>query len=126
MGKRFKKDLEEHQDVRVAATSRIWGIAVGMLAICIPLSAVTKSGPILPLATLTVAAVGTAAVWRSDDKKSKSNSLPEQKVELLEQRIANLETIVSSEDFDLRMKIKQLELSDRAERNSQGHRQPDN
>jgi hypothetical protein len=126
MGKRFKKDLEEHQDVRVAATSRIWGIAVGMLAICIPLSAVTKSGPILPLATLTVAAVGTAAVWRSDDKKSKSNSLPEQKVELLEQRIANLETIVSSEDFDLRMKIKQLEVSDRAERNSQGHRQPDN
>lgn len=126
MGKRFKKDLEEHQDVRVAATSRIWGIAVGMLAICIPLSAVTKSGPILPLATLTGAAVGTAAVWRSDDKKSKSSSLPQQKVELLEQRIANLETIVSSEDFDLRMKIKQLELSDRAERNSQGHRQPDN
>lgn len=126
MGKRFKKDLEEHQDVRVAATSRIWGIAVGMLAICIPLSAVTKSGPILPLATLTGAAVGTAAVWRSDDKKSKSNSLPQQKVELLEQRIANLETIVSSEDFDLRMKIKQLELSDRADRNSQGHRQPDN
>ena len=126
MGKRFKKYLEEHQDVRVAATSRIWGIAVGMVAICIPLSAVTKSGPILPLATLTGAAVGTAAVWRSDDKKSKSNSLPQQKVELLEQRIANLETIVSSEDFDLRMKIKQLELSDRAERNSQGHRQPDN
>ncbi|BAY45165.1 hypothetical protein SAMD00079811_27670 [Scytonema sp. HK-05] len=126
MGKKFKKDLEEHQDVRVAATSRIWGIAVGMLAICIPLSAVTKSGPILPLATLTGAAVGTAAVWRSDDKKSKSNSLPQQKVELLEQRIANLETIVSSEDFDLRMKIKQLELSDRAERNSQGHRQLDN
>ena len=126
MGKKFKKDLEEHQDVRVAATSRIWGIAVGMLAICIPLSAVTKSGPILPLATLTGAAVGTAAVWRSDDKKSKSSSLPQQKVELLEQRIANLETIVSSEDFDLRMKIKQLELSDRAERNSQGHRLPDN
>jgi len=126
MGKRFKKDLEEHQDVRVAATSRIWGIAVGMLAICIPLSAVTKSGPILPLATLTGAAVGTAAVWRSDDKKSKSNSLPQQKVELLEQRIANLERIVSSEDFDFRMKIKQLEVSDRADRNSQGHRQADN
>ncbi|WP_414585884.1 hypothetical protein [Scytonema sp. PCC 10023] len=135
MGKKLKKDLEEHQDVRVAATSRIWGIAVGMLAICIPLSVVTRSGPILPLATLTGAAVGTAAVWRSDDKKSKSSSLPQQKVELLEQRIANLETIVSSEDFDLRMKIKQLELSDcprgsgkanRTERNSQGHRLPDN
>ncbi|ARV62111.1 hypothetical protein BZZ01_28885 [Nostocales cyanobacterium HT-58-2] len=113
MAKRAKKNLEEYEDVRVAATSRIWGIAVGMLAICIPLSAVTRSGPLLPLATIAGAAVGTAAVWRSDDKKSKTHSLAQQKVELLEQRIANLETIVSSDDFDLRMKIKQLESSDR-------------
>lgn len=113
MAKKYKEDLEEHKDVRVAATSRIWGLAVGMLAICIPLSAVTRSGPILPLAAITGAAVGTVAVWRSDDKKSKSNSLPQQKVELLEQRIANLETIVSRDDFDLLMKIKQLESRER-------------
>jgi hypothetical protein len=113
MGKRFKKELEENQDVRVAATSRIWGISVAMLAICIPLSAVTRSGPILPLAAITGAAAGTVAVWRSDDKKSKNNYLPQEKVELLEQRIANLETIVSSDDFDLLMKIKQLKSSDR-------------
>ena len=113
MAKKFKKDPEEHQDVRVAATSRIWGITVAMLAICIPLSAVTRSGPIIPLATITGAAVGTAAVWRSDDKKSKNNYLPQHKVELLEQRIANLETIVSSDDFDLQMKIQKLESSDR-------------
>ncbi|KAB8317413.1 hypothetical protein SD81_019115 [Tolypothrix campylonemoides VB511288] len=113
MGKKLKKDLEEYKDVRVATTSRIWGIAVGMLAICIPLSAVTKSGAIIPLATITGAAVGTAAVWRSDDKKSKSNYLAQQKIEILEQRIADLETIVSSDDFDLQMKLKQLEQGDR-------------
>ena len=112
MGKRFKKDLEEYKDVRVAATSRIWGLTVAMLAICIPLSAVTRSGPILPLAAITGAAVSTTAVWRSDDKKSSNNLLPQQKVELLEQRIANLETIVSSDDFDLQMKIKQLEANE--------------
>jgi uncharacterized protein YcgI (DUF1989 family) len=112
MSKRSKKDLEQYEDVRVAATSRIWGISVGILAICIPLSAVTRSGAVLPIATIAGAAVGTVAVWRSDDKKHQTNSLPSQKVELLEQRIANLETIVSSEDFDLKMKMKQLESWD--------------
>ncbi len=112
MAKRLEKDLEQYQDVRVAATSRIWGIAVGMLAICIPLSAASKSGPIIPLATLTSAAVGTIAVWRSDEKKSKNKYLQQHQVELLEQRIANLETIISSDDLDLRTKIKQLESID--------------
>ena len=112
MGKRLEKDLEQHHDVRVAATSRIWGLTVGILAICIPLSAVTRSGPIIPLATITGAAVGTVAVWRSDDKKSKGY-LQQQQVELLEQRIANLETIASSDDVDLLRKIKQLESKNR-------------
>ncbi|MEC4817222.1 MAG: hypothetical protein SAK29_28725 [Scytonema sp. PMC 1069.18] len=112
MSKRAKKDLEKSEDVRVAATTRIWGISVGILAICIPLSAVTRSGPILPIATIAGATVGTVAVWRSEHKKYQTNALPLQTVELLEQRIANLETIVSSEDFDLKMKIKQLESRD--------------
>ncbi|AFY49313.1 hypothetical protein Nos7524_3521 [Nostoc sp. PCC 7524] len=99
-------------DLRVAATTRIWGITVGILAICIPLSAVTRSGPILPLAALGGAAAGTFAVWRSDDQKAPSPYLSGQKVELLEQRIANLETIISSDEFDLHRKIKQLESSD--------------
>ncbi|MFH7024533.1 MAG: hypothetical protein ACHBN1_03830 [Heteroscytonema crispum UTEX LB 1556] len=117
MGKSSKKDLEKSEDVRVAATSRIWGLTVGILAICIPLSDVTRSGPILPLAAIGGAAAGTVAVWRSDDKKSKGGYLQPQQVELLEQRIADLETIVSSDDFDLRMKIKQLESNQKASRN---------
>ncbi|GAB1538274.1 hypothetical protein NUACC21_09320 [Scytonema sp. NUACC21] len=113
MAKKSEQNLEQYQDVRVVATTRIWGIAMGMMAICIPLTAITRTA-ILPLATITGAAVGTVVVWRSDNKKSKNNSyISQQQIELLEQRMANLETIVSSEDFDLRMKIKQLESGDR-------------
>ena len=84
-----------------------------MLVVCIPLTGITRS-TILPLATIAGAAVGTVAVWRSDDRKSrKNNYLPQDRVELLEQRIANLETIITRDDFDLRMKIKQVESRDR-------------
>jgi hypothetical protein len=87
-------------------------MTVGLFVICIPLSAVTRSGPILPLAAIAGAAFSTAAVWRNDDKKSPSHSFPAQRIERLEQRIANLETIVSSDELDLHTKIQKLAAHD--------------
>ncbi|MEH1910269.1 MAG: hypothetical protein V7K95_21850 [Nostoc sp.] len=52
------------------------------------------------------------SIWRSDERKSKTNYLQQQQIELLEQRLANLETIVSSDDLNLQMKIKQIEARD--------------
>ncbi|BAY25804.1 hypothetical protein NIES2100_56120 [Calothrix sp. NIES-2100] len=113
MAKESQNSHESSHDVRVAATSKIWGTTVGILALCIPLSAVTRSGAILPLAAIGGAAAGTVAVWRPDDKKSQPKYLQQQQIELLETRIANLETIISSNDFDLQMKFKNLEASER-------------
>lgn len=112
MIKRSQNSLEDFPDVRVATTAKIWGITVGILALCIPLSLVTRSGPILPLAAIGGATAGTVAMWRSDDKKSLINEKQQQQIDLLEQRIANLETIVSSNDFDLHTKIQQLNTND--------------
>lgn len=118
MAKRAEKNLEHYQDARVAATTRIWGISVAMLVVCIPLTGITRS-TILPLATIAGAAVGTVAVWRSDERKfRKNNYLPQDKVELLEQRIADLETIVSSDEIDLQRKIKQLDFRDGRDKRS--------
>lgn len=103
---------KSERDIRVAATSKIWGIATGMLALCIPLSTFTRSGPILPLAVISGAAVGTVAVWRSSDNKSKTNPLLTNSIKELEQRVANLEIICSSQELDLLNKIKQLESKD--------------
>lgn len=104
------KKLEQSKDIRLAATTRIWGCTVGILAICVPLSIPLRSS-LIPLAALTGATVGTVAVWRSGDKKSKGYNLAPQQVELLEQRIRDLEAIVSSEDYDLKARLKQLESS---------------
>ena len=111
MAKKSEKNFHQPEDIRVTATTKIWGLTVGILAICVPLSAVTRSGAIIPLAAIAGAGVGTVAVWRSDAKKYQNQVLSPQQVEL-EQRIADLETIVSGDDFDLRMKIKRLHANE--------------
>jgi hypothetical protein len=102
-------------DVRVNITTKIWGLATVMLAICIPLSAVTNTGAILPLAVIAGATVSTVSVWRSHQQTSQNSIMLEPaKLRALEERIANLETIVSSPELDLPPKIKRLEVSDGA------------
>ncbi|MEM6399998.1 MAG: hypothetical protein AAF757_07145 [Cyanobacteria bacterium P01_D01_bin.116] len=81
-----------HKTGRVAATSVIWGVSAGMLAICIPLVIVTKTGAILPLAAIVGAAIATFAVWSGENQNSQ--------VKQLEERIAFLETMVTTEDSD--------------------------
>ncbi|BAZ09679.1 hypothetical protein NIES4071_14890 [Calothrix sp. NIES-4071] len=100
------KKSEQSKDIRLAATTRIWGCTVVILAISVPLSIPLRNS-LIPLAALAGATVGTVAVWR-DDRKSKGYMAPQQ-VELLEQRIRDLEAIVSSEDYDLKARLKQLE-----------------
>ncbi|HEY9653685.1 MAG TPA: hypothetical protein V6C95_23690 [Coleofasciculaceae cyanobacterium] len=108
----FEHNSDLSKDVRVGLTAKIWGMATGMLAICIPLSAATRSGPIIPIAVISGATVGTVAIWRSSDKKSPEKVLSSNQLELLEERIANLETIVGHEDLDLRLRLKSMESSD--------------
>lgn len=103
---------KSERNIRVAATSKIWSFATGMLALCIPLAAVTKSGAILPIAVLSGAAVGTVAVWRSSDNQSRNSLLSTNSIKILEQRVANLETICNNQELDLQRKIEQLEAKD--------------
>ena len=117
MGKKREKnrELSSGKDIKVITTKKIWEMTVGILAICIPLAAVTKSGPILPLAAIAGATLSTVAVWRAEEKKSTSPDVLSQQLEILQQRLANLETIVSSEEFDLNNKIKNLEITDQTQ-----------
>ncbi|MBW4649424.1 MAG: hypothetical protein KME06_12170 [Kastovskya adunca ATA6-11-RM4] len=103
----------DREDIRVSATSKIWAFATGMLAICIPLADETDSGPLLPLAVISGAAIATSAVWQPSNKKFRNNALQATQVEALEERIANLETIVSSDELNLQGRIQRLEMSDK-------------
>lgn len=95
------------KDIRVAATSKIWLFATGMLAICIPLVAITHSDAIIPLVVMASAAISTVAVWGGFGKGSINAST--KSMQEMEQRIANLETICSSQELELHSKLKRLE-----------------
>ena len=81
---------------KVKATSAIWGCAIGMLGVCIPLVAITESGIILPLLVILGAGGGTAAVWFAPDKRQLQEAHLAQTVKALEERVMNLETIYTS------------------------------
>ncbi len=55
---------------KIGTTAIIWGFSTGMLAICIPLVSITKSGIILPLAVILGATGSTIAVWLSSTKQT--------------------------------------------------------
>lgn len=84
------------RDPRVRATAAIWGCAIGMFGICIPLVAITKSGILLPLLVMLGAGGGTAAVWLAPDKRQQAEISLAQTVKALEERVMNLETIYTS------------------------------
>ena len=88
------KSAESNPKVR--ATTAIWGCAVGMLGICIPLVAITNSGIILPLLVIIGAAGGTFAVWFAPDKHQQGEIQLAQTVKSLKERVMDLEAICTS------------------------------
>lgn len=75
------------------ATAVIWSAAVGLFALCIPLTAVAKSGPLLPILVMLGASGGTAAVWLAPTQRRREEALA---IKGLEDRIISLETIYTS------------------------------
>lgn len=96
--------MEHHsnsQTSKVVATAFIWGFTTGMLAICIPLAAVTESGVILPLAVILGASVSTVAIWQAAREDRRKTMQVANQIEDLNQRLESLEVICSHENFAL-------------------------
>jgi hypothetical protein len=92
-----QENPEPQPDIRLKATTAIWGTAMGMLGISIPLCAITNS-TIIPLVAIAGAAIGTCGVWIFGNKKQGSAQnnaeiAAQQRIAELEERLANLETI---------------------------------
>lgn len=108
------KNSSSTSDPRVQVTQTIWGYAIGMFALCIPLTALSRGAIILPVAVAVGAGAGTVAIWRSDSR-SQQKLESDRTIRLLEERIANLETIASHGELNVQRQFRALELQDRSE-----------
>jgi hypothetical protein len=85
---------EKEDDPRVRATSRIWGMMIPILALSIPICAISHLGVTFPFIALMAAGAGTACVWIVGGKGgSKENKRVHDRIKELEERLANVETI---------------------------------
>lgn len=99
--------------IRLGAIAIIWFFSTAMLGLCIPLVAIAGSSlGILPLAVIAGATVGTAVVWGVPNGQPTNKPLLGNSIKQLDQRVANLEIICSSTEFESHNKIKQLESKD--------------
>jgi hypothetical protein len=92
---------------KIAAIAIIWSLATGMLAICIPLVSITKSGMVLPLAVIFGVNWSTKIIWHSSIQNAEliSNNQP------LNERVVNLEAICSDE-VENQKKLRQIDCGD--------------
>ncbi|VEP14092.1 conserved hypothetical protein [Hyella patelloides LEGE 07179] len=97
------RNTTQKNGAKVGATAIIWSLATGIMAICIPLVNVSRSGIILPVAVIIGVSISTIAVWFSGNQKAVESARIFQQIE---QRIRDLEAISSSQDFDDTKRIK--------------------
>lgn len=110
--KHLKIYSKKLRNVQLATTLGVWIIATGMLALCIPLVTVTKSGIVLPLTVILGASIATITVWRSSNLQTINSIALSNSMKELEQRVTNLEVICSNEELNFQCKLKQLESKD--------------
>ena len=88
-------------DARPDAIGQVWGTAIGMLAICIPLCVLLKSGA-LPIMVICAAVLVSMYVWKTEPQKTANANQEAEalrtRIAELEERLANVEVINSFEE----------------------------
>jgi len=103
MAKRIHSDPSpaRRRDPRPTALGNIWGSAVAMLALCIPLGAIFRSS-ILPILIIAGAALVSLYIWQSGSAEREADTSEadalRSKIKELEDRLANVEVINRFED----------------------------
>lgn len=111
-----EQEPNNQDSIRAQLTTKIWGCAVGMLGISIPLSAIVGhagngggfAAVIIPLSVIGGAAVSTMAIWNPFSARRKESPAQDTgRVAELEERVASLEMILSYEEKLLESKMRQ-------------------
>jgi hypothetical protein len=88
---------EEQEDPRVEIVGRIWRMLIPVVALSIPICALSRLGIFLPFVAIGAAGLSTACIWYFGGKRERvggrENERLQQRIKELEERLANVETI---------------------------------
>jgi hypothetical protein len=96
---------EESKEVKAKLIQKIWKYATGMLAIS-AIFGIVRGSNLLPVIVASGASVSSMVIWCASDKRDRDANV---EIKKLQQRVADLETIVSSDDLNVQNHFKQLE-----------------
>jgi hypothetical protein len=91
---------EQKKDTRLIATIWIWVLSIFSLLACVPILALTKNSFFLPFAVLISVTISTASIWFFGKPINSEN---DKKLQILQARIENLETISDVIEFDKKL-----------------------
>ena len=91
---------EQKKDIRLIATIWIWVLSILSLLACVPILALTENSFFLPFAVLISVTISTASIWFFGKPINLEN---EKRLQILQARIENLETIFEMSEFDKKL-----------------------
>lgn len=91
---------EQKKDTRLIATIWIWVLSIFSLLACVPILALTGNSFFLPFAVLISVTISTASIWFFGKP---INLEKDKKLQILQARIENLETISDVIEFDKKL-----------------------
>lgn len=91
---------EQKKDTRLIATIWIWVLSIFSLLACVPILALTENSFFLPFAVLISVTISTTFIWFFGKPINLEN---DKKLQILQARIENLETISDVIEFDKKL-----------------------
>lgn len=91
---------EQKKDIRLIATIWIWVLSILSLLACVPILALTENSFFLPFAVLISVTISTASIWFFGKPINLEN---DKKLQILQARVENLETISDVIEFDKKL-----------------------
>ncbi len=91
---------EQKKDTRLIATIWIWVLSIFSLLACVPILALTENSFFLPFIVLISVTISTASIWFFGKPINLEN---DKKLQILQARIENLETIYDVIEFDKKL-----------------------
>ena len=94
---------------RVMMTTRLWGFAVAMIALSVPMIGIGgEDMMVLPVLVMFATTLSTIVVWRSGSKRSDEMAMLSHNIRELNQLLARQQ--INSHDDDLKRKIEELSV----------------